>query len=246
MKIGQTFGEWTVLEMLNRASRVLARCSCGTEKEVRTAALATGASRGCMACTKSRPRVRHPSIPAGARVGAWLVGDRVPETTPARRVCTCDCGAVHHVTESNLRSRQSQGCQTCAWERGKSRTHGMTGSKEYAAWTAMIARCGEHYIAHEHYADRGISVCAEWRGPGGFEAFHQHIGPAPTPKHSVDRINNDDGYRPGNVRWATQREQMRNTRRSRLIPLGGQMFTMEEAGARLGITRQGIHERLKH
>lgn len=62
------------------------------------------------------------------------------------------------------------------------------------------------------YGGRGIKVCAAWSGRGGFAAFVNHIGPKPTPQHTLDRIDNDRDYEPGNVRWATYKEQARNRR----------------------------------
>lgn len=87
--------------------------------------------------------------------------------------------------------------------------HGMAGTKEHRAWLGMKHRC-RGYTAHHraHYKDKGITVCPEWEDD--FLAFYKHIGPAPSPKHTVDRIRNDRGYKPGNVRWATHSEQMKN------------------------------------
>jgi hypothetical protein len=87
--------------------------------------------------------------------------------------------------------------------------HGMTGSKEYRAWLGMKRRCSDVTLHNAHrYVGRGIVVCEEWQSD--FEAFFRHVGPAPSPSHSLGRINNDRGYEPGNVRWETPSEQARN------------------------------------
>ena len=91
---------------------------------------------------------------------------------------------------------------------------------EYRAWRHMLTRGrNPNATRADRYVLRGITVCDEWLPGGdgrGFDRFLAHVGNKPSPKHSLDRIDNDVGYRPGNVRWATQSEQMRNTSRRRL------------------------------
>ena len=135
--------------------------------------------------------------------------------------CSCQCGGSKYVMGQNLRTGKIQSCgcllrETTAKRR---RTHGQSralpGSKaspEYRAWTAMRERCNYPKAAgYKNYGERGIRVCQEWME--NFQAFFDHIGPRPSPKHSVDRIDNEGHYEPGNVRWATRAEQQRNTRR---------------------------------
>ena len=87
--------------------------------------------------------------------------------------------------------------------------HGRSGSKEYKAWLAMKCRCSDSRRHNAHrYVGRGISVCAAW--DNDFRAFFDHVGLAPSPFHSLGRIDNDRGYEPGNVRWETASEQARN------------------------------------
>jgi hypothetical protein len=93
----------------------------------------------------------------------------------------------------------------------KREMHGMSKTPEYRAYHAMKQRCfnvnGEAYA---NYGGRGIHVHDGWMF--SFLAFYKHIGPRPTKNHSIDRIDNDKGYCPGNVRWATRAEQNRNRR----------------------------------
>lgn len=82
---------------------------------------------------------------------------------------------------------------------------------EYQSYKNMLKRC--YYPGHKNYKNwggRGIAVCDEWRK--SFWAFYDYIGERPSPKHSVDRIDNDGNYEPGNVRWATPKEQANNKR----------------------------------
>lgn len=94
------------------------------------------------------------------------------------------------------------------------RKHGFTDTKEYRAWLAMKARCSDNRRHNAHrYVGRGITVCERW--DNSFESFLKDVGPAPTPKHSLGRINNDKNYQPGNCRWETPKQQAANRSTSR-------------------------------
>lgn len=96
--------------------------------------------------------------------------------------------------------------------------HGMTGTPEHMAWKEMKARCyRKSKPGYECYGGRGIGVCREWRS--SFTAFFEYMGPRPGKGYSLDRINSDLGYEPGNVRWADQTTQNRNFS-DRKSPLG--------------------------
>lgn len=83
----------------------------------------------------------------------------------------------------------------------------------------MNARCHKpHHPSYRWYGARGISVCEEWRT--SFPSFLKHVGPRPSSRHSIERINNHVGYEPGNVKWATKEEQMRNQRGNHSITVG--------------------------
>ena len=82
---------------------------------------------------------------------------------------------------------------------------------EYYVWRGMKSRCyNKNNPSYKNYGGRGIQVCDEWRN--SFLTFFADVGPRPTPRHSIDRIDNGNGYEPSNVRWATWCEQALNRR----------------------------------
>jgi len=100
----------------------------------------------------------------------------------------------------------------------RKRQHGMRWSAEYEAWHGMISRCtNPKHISYHNYGGRGITICQEWRQD--FLAFYEHVGPKPSTKHWIDRIDNNGNYEPGNVRWATPKEQMNNKSRTPVDPI---------------------------
>src|SRR5437879_3420126 len=120
-------------------------------------------------------------------------------------------------------------------------THGHSRNRqltpEYRAWQAMKTRClNPNSKVYKHYGGRGIRIYDPWID--SFESFFAYVGRKPSPKHSLDRINGDGDYRPGNVRWATQREQTSHTRQNRLITYRGRTFPIIEWARRLKIPRE--------
>lgn len=106
-------------------------------------------------------------------------------------------------------------------------SHGMHGTPEYRSWNAMKNRCYQvSNNNYRHYGARGIEVCIEWRD--SFAAFYKSMGNKPSPKHTLDRINNDGNYEPGNCRWAMRIQQANNTSRNRYITIQGVTKTFTE------------------
>ena len=98
---------------------------------------------------------------------------------------------------------------------------------EYTAWVNMIQRCENQNLRwYQRYGGRGISVCPEWRS--SYEAFLSDMGRRPSPDHSVDRIDVDGNYEPGNCRWATGTEQQRNRSNNRRLVINGVARTLSE------------------
>lgn len=89
--------------------------------------------------------------------------------------------------------------------------HGMYMTSEYIAWRNMISRChSKTSRAYKNYGARGITVCPEWRA--SLVVFYKDMGARPSKDHSIDRINNNEGYSKDNCKWSTRAEQTINRR----------------------------------
>jgi hypothetical protein len=106
-------------------------------------------------------------------------------------------------------------------------THRMSRSPEYRIWVDMRRRCEKPSVkGFAHYGARGIKVCERWQT---FVFFFEDMGPRPSNRHSVERIDNNGNYEPGNCRWATQTEQGNNRRTNRLVTYRGRTITLADA-----------------
>jgi hypothetical protein len=153
----------------------------------------------------------------GKRYGRLVVLSRAPNVgNKSAWKYICDCGREAVTTGDHLKSgTKSCGCLKIQAAKAANKRlkfkHGKCFTPEYVVWSNMIYRCETPKAANFHlYGGRGISVCAKWRH--SFDAFFDDMGPRPTPSHSIDRIDNDGNYEPGNCRWATKKEQRANQR----------------------------------
>lgn len=113
---------------------------------------------------------------------------------------------------------------------GKSKPH----PPLYATWSAMITRChNPNHQSYQFYGRRGITVCDRWRA--SFAAFLEDMAPRPSKGHTLDRIDNEKGYEPSNVRWATRIEQMANRRCTIIVEYEGREVPLAEACRLSGI-----------
>lgn len=127
--------------------------------------------------------------------------------------------------------------------------HGLVGTLEYRAWNAMMKRGAWPALAHKpesadyrNYRAKGITVCERW---WDFPNFLADMGPKPSPLHTLDRIDGNGNYEPGNCRWATRQEQNRNYSRNRRLEFRGETRILCEWAESIGISADTLGERLK-
>lgn len=166
--------------------------------------------------------VRLIEIATGAVFTRLTVKGSKPVNGRRLWICECECGQTVNVLGAALRSGNTKSCGCYNADRARDRaierntTHGQTARSRrtptYRSWSAMMTRCTNPNIHDWHrYGGRGIRVFEPWRS---FEQFLKDVGGRPSLGHSIDRFPNVDGnYEPGNVRWATIKEQSLNKRR---------------------------------
>jgi hypothetical protein len=118
-------------------------------------------------------------------------------------------------------------------------------TKEYSAWSRLPGRCyNPKHKAYKNYGGRGITICDRWRY--SYENFLADMGRAPSPKHSIDRIDNDGNYEPSNCRWATAKVQGNNQRKTKKVDFNGEKRTILELSLTSKIPRRKIYERVHY
>jgi hypothetical protein len=175
---------------------------------------------------------------------------RVADTKSAdghiKWVCQCECGNVSEYIATRVRLNRVSQCRSCATNvtTQKITVHGMKGSLAYNSWQSIKARClNKSCKDFEKYGAKGISICNEWKND--FLLFFSYVGAPPSKAHTIDRIDNNKGYEPGNVRWATRSQQQRNKTCSVYVTNGNEVLHINEVAKRLGISRGAAHLRLK-
>jgi hypothetical protein len=194
---------------------------------------------------------KHEAPPVGGKFGRWTVTAYSHKSTDAKGGaihhwrCVCDCGTVRVVRAGGLIYGTSKSCG-CLQKQNASASnakHYLSRSREYRIWTGMKSRCySKSRNCYANYGARGIKVCERWLN--SFENFLADMGPRPSPKHSIDRIDNDGDYSPSNCRWATPKQQLRNTRTNRILVFRGKSLSVAQWAEDTGLSTNTLHERL--
>lgn len=155
-------------------------------------------------------------------------------------LCRCDCGTEKVIKGSRIRAKTVKSCGCVI--RGR-RQGSYTHWPEFLVWQRMLHRCSDpKNPSWQRYGGRGIAVCERWKEK--FLDFFADMGSRPSPAHSLDRINNEGNYEPGNCRWALPKEQSRNTRTNRIVEAFGLRMTMVEWSEHVGMNRRTLQARL--
>lgn len=163
-------------------------------------------------------------------------------------LCRCDCGRSCEVTISKLKSGWTRSCGCMQAEIASApKTHGMRMNgkrpKGYCSWAGMKARCqNPKSLKWPLYGGRGIKVCDAWKE---FSSFIESMGEPENSSMSIDRIDTNGNYEPGNCRWATPLEQANNTRQTKFITHGLESKSLSQWAEALETTRDAIKLRLR-
>ncbi len=208
----------------------------------------------------SRSSGRHRKVKLeGRTVGRWKVVQYVGYHRKFEQsvyLCRCKCGKLRLLRQVYLMPRKwrpnglavsmSCGCLkrdrmkqdgNHAYAHGHCRTNGW--SPEYRVWCSIKQRCRNSLA----YLEKGIRICRQWEK--SFVQFLKDVGPRPSLRHTLDRINNSKGYKPGNVRWATHDEQARNKTSNRMLTCDGVTLCIADWSRKLGCNSETISRRLK-
>lgn len=247
---GQTFGSLTVVKesdykIRNNVSWVC-KCTCGEEVTVPGFLLKAGKQKSC-GCLRTAPRLR---ISEGERFGHLVVSDSSQATHPKYLVeFRCDCGEKFTRRYHDIKSGRSDRCGTCRALQRKppeknpnSKYYGME-ERTKNSYRSMLERCyHSNHHAYKNYGGRGIEVCDRWlKDP---KTFQEDMGVRPAGT-SLDRINNNLGYAPGNCRWASATQQIRNTRVNVNLCVGGRIACVTEWAEVIGVNPSNIFQRIK-
>lgn len=183
----------------------------------------------------------------GRKLGRITVGRYCGRCLSGSRwECHCECGRVYITSYAVLKNPTNRSCgcyhdEVC----GKATiTHGMSRTPEFEIWLGIKDRCfctTDH--AYGDYGGRGITMHPTW--VESFEQFYKDVGPRPSPQHTIDRYPNNNGnYEPGNVRWATKKQQANNRRSNRMITVNGVTKTLMQWGESTGFGWGVIKRRL--
>lgn len=187
-------------------------------------------------------------IPAGTVFNSLTYLHDVPRDSAGARtaVFRCACGAEKIMFLANVTSGKSKscGCESRQATIARSTTHGMSRTATYRSWSHMLDRCyNPKDKRYPDYGGRGIRVCDRWAA--SFENFLADMGEKPAGR-TIDRIENNIGYQPGNCRWATAAEQANNRRSNIVLRVDGMPSRIADVSDKLGLSYETMRRRIQY
>lgn len=253
--VGQTFGRLTVIERVenNKAGRVCwkCRCTCGNEVIVTGHDLKNGDTKSCSCLNKEKISERSLKNLVGMTFGRLTVIERAGSDKHKNALwrCRCTCGNEIFVVSQKLLSGHTQSCNCLNREINSKRLtkHGKSSTKIYRTWCGIKNRCFDSTCEHyDCYGGRGVTIYDEWLDFQNFYDYVSQLEHFEEPGYSLDRIDNNGNYAPGNIRWANQKTQQRNKRTNRIVEYEGVEMSLAEAAEKSGIKYNTLCNRLRH
>jgi len=232
----KNYGKWS-------QRMVLVRCECGTEKEVGAKALKNELVKSCGCASGKIDRTLTEACGGLRHQFFTVIGETFspkPKRGRAARLatCLCNCGNEFSASPSDIRFRNVRGCGCRATK------HGLTDSAEYGIWCGIKARCfNPNNAAYENYGGRGISLHPEWIDD--FQSFYDHVGRRENPEDTLDRIDNEKGYIPGNLQWASRGVQAINRRGTINFIANRETYNLVEFANDVGVRPNWLYHQVR-
>jgi hypothetical protein len=159
-----------------------------------------------------------------------------------RWFCLCSCGKHTIASAFDIKSGHTTSCGCYHKEKISSQGGGYLDA-EYVSWYNMVQRCtNPGHVSYVYYGALGVDVFSDWQD--NFKAFSAYIGPKPTNKHSIDRVDGTKGYEPGNVRWATSLEQAANRKSTAMVDYLGVLQPLSLLARAHGLCPMLVNKRI--
>ena len=254
---GQRFGRLTVIHRgndkttANGSNQVtwLCKCDCGKTIEVRASSLRRGFTKSCGCLKDYRSDGFHKNL-VGQKFGKLTVVSYIPikdrENKRRNWLCLCECGKYTQVSGDKLMNGHTKSCGCAVVEHiaNVNRKYEFVSKRLYAVYKSMMSRCyNPKAREYENYGGRGITVCDEWNGDYGYDAFSKwalndsgYDVNAEQGQCTLDRIDVGKGYSPDNCRWITNKAQQNNKRSNHLLEYNGEIHNVTEWADVLGMS----------
>lgn len=257
--VGKKINKWTIVKPtdLSSSSVAVCRCECGFEKVISLYDLYSDRSTQCNDCAnKSRSEKmkiinkKYHAVPTGTIINDFKVlsKDENCKHKAVRWLCECKCGIVFSASAPQVRKGIIKNCPKCSRFRKSLNNQTQRQHPLYNTWEGIKKRCYyEKHNAYPNYGARGITMCEAWKND--FWAFAKEIPPKPTCsdrsysidpnikiRYTLDRIDNNGNYEPGNMRWANPKIQSNNTRTAKSKKYEREMITVQTTSKNVTIS----------